>query len=103
MVASWVDHDGTSTTSPTSDSELTPTARPSSAVPIGSPIATTEPKASSSTTTATTRPVSSPNPASVSLYWKNSSPPISTVRTSPTSCSSTSASYASTSRSASCG
>ena len=53
---------GMSTTYATSDSEPTPTARPSSAVPIGRPIATTDPNASSRITIAASRPRASPTP-----------------------------------------
>ena len=54
---------GTSTTYATTDNDPAPTARPTRAVPIGSPIATTDPKASSRITIATPRPRASPSPA----------------------------------------
>ena len=60
-----------------SDIELMPRARPKSAMPIGRPMAMTEPNASSRMTTAATRPISSPMPVAASSNAKNRSPPIS--------------------------
>ena len=68
---------GMSTTYATSDSEPAPTASPSSAVPIGRPIATTEPKATSRITTAASRPRASPSPAGGCSKAKCRSPPAS--------------------------
>ena len=61
---------GTSIRCATSDIELMPIARPNSAIPIGNPIATTEPNATSRTIIATTRPAASPGPASGSSNAK---------------------------------
>ena len=47
-----------------SDIEPTPRTMPKTAIPIGSPIATTDPKPSSRMTIATTRPRASPVPVS---------------------------------------
>ncbi len=60
-----------------SDIELMPRARPMIAIPIGSPIAMTDPNARSRMTTAATRPIISPRPVSASSNAKNRSPPIS--------------------------
>ena len=68
---------GMSTTYATRDREPAPTARPSSAVPIGRPIATRDPKASSRITIATSRPSASPTPAGASSNAKYRSPPAS--------------------------
>ena len=68
---------GMSTTYATRDSEPAPTARPSSAVPIGRPIATMDPKASSRITIATARPRASPTPVGACSNAKYRSPPAS--------------------------
>ena len=60
-----------------SDIELIPSARPKSAIPIGRPIAITEPNATSRITIAATRPISSLIPTSDSSKAKNRSPPSS--------------------------
>ncbi len=52
-------------------------ARPASAVPIGSPMAITEPKAMSSTTTAAKSPMTSWPSGAARTAWVGSSPPSS--------------------------
>ena len=75
----------------TSDIELIPSASPKSAIPIGRPIATTEPNATSRITIAATRPISSPIPTPDSSNAKNRSPPISIWSGEPARCSPTNA------------
>ena len=53
---------GISTRCVISDIEPTPRAMPKTAIPIGRPIATTDPNPSSRMTIATTRPSTSPSP-----------------------------------------
>ncbi len=60
-----------------SDIELMPRARPKIAIPIGSPMAMSDPNARSRMTTAATKPATSPTPVSASSKAKNRSPPIS--------------------------
>ena len=60
-----------------SDIELMPRARPKTAIPIGRPMAMSEPNARSRMTTAATSPISSPMPVAASSNAKNRSPPIS--------------------------
>ena len=71
---------GMSTRRVTSDSELMPRVRPKRAIPMGSPIAMTDPNARSRMTTAATSPISSPMPVSASSNAVNRSPPSSTRR-----------------------
>ena len=66
-----------------SDIELTPSASPKRAIPIGRPIAMTDPNATSRMRTATTRPITSPMPVPGSSNAKNRSPPSSTCSTEP--------------------
>ncbi len=68
---------GMSTTYATRDNEPAPTARPSSAVPIGRPMATIDPKARSRITIATARPRASPTPVGACSNAKYRSPPAS--------------------------
>ena len=79
MAASCGAHAGMSTRYVTSFIEVTPMTRPNSAIPIGSPIATKEPKAISRTIIATTIPATSPSPVGASSNAKNRSPPVSSV------------------------
>ena len=68
---------GMSTTYAMSDIELTPSASPKSAMPIGRPMAMSDPNATSRMTIAAIRPISSPTPVCASSNEKNRSPPIS--------------------------
>ena len=68
---------GMSTAYATREREPAPTARPSSAVPIGRPIATSDPKASNKITIATSRPSASPTPVGACSNAKYRSPPAS--------------------------
>ena len=74
-----------------SDSELIPSTRPNSAIPIGNPIAITEPNATSRITTAATMPISSLIPALDSSKAKKRSPPSSICSGDPARCSAASA------------
>ncbi len=83
---------GTSIRCAISDIELTPRARPNSAIPIGNPIAISDPNATSSTIIATTSPIISLTPVSAASNAKNRSPPASicsveSIRASATSSS----------------
>ena len=71
---------GMSTTYATRDNEPAPTARPRSAVPIGRPMATIDPKARSRITIATARPRASPTPVGACSNAKYRSPPASMRR-----------------------
>ena len=54
-----------------------PSAKPNRAIPIGRPMAMSDPNARSRMTTAADRPISSPMPVGASSNAKNRSPPIS--------------------------
>ena len=69
---------GTSTTAASRVSRKTLIPRPNRAMPIGSPMARTDPKASSRMTTAARRPMSSAVPLSGCSTYCGSSPPTST-------------------------
>ncbi len=80
MLAIWGAQAGMSMMKLTKASELTPKAKPNRAMPMGSPIAMSEPKARSRMTIATTTPMSSPALVWASSKAKKRSPPVSTWR-----------------------
>jgi hypothetical protein len=77
MTPIWVAQLGRSTTYMSNDIELTLRASPKIAMPMGRPMAMTDPKARRRITTAARRPISSLTFVSGCSNEKNRSPPIS--------------------------